>query len=112
MIFKFFSEFCHNRDRWQGRRITQRTKRAPEHVLRQVLNVVDVFLNSSTRMKANQRLFQPVGAFTAGNAPSTTFVPVELHDSQSDLHHTSCIVTDDPSPRSKPPPALHQHVKH
>src|SRR5689334_25022351 len=43
VIFEFFSEFLHESNRWHGRCVAQRTKCAAQHVLRQVLHIVDIF---------------------------------------------------------------------
>src|ERR1700690_1250676 len=74
MIFEFFPEFLHDGNGRQRRRIAQRAKRAAQHVLRQILNVVDIFFHSGAGVEAGERLFQPVRAFAAGNAPATTLV--------------------------------------
>src|SRR5882724_3474479 len=95
MIFKLFTKLLHDRNRGHGRRVAQRTESTPQHVFRKILNVVDVFLDAATRVKAVQRLLQPVRAFAAGNTPATTLVLVELHDVLRETYHTGGIVDHD-----------------
>src|ERR1700693_163632 len=78
MIFEFLAKLLDDRDRGHGGGVTQRAECAAQHVLRKILDVVDVFLHPAAGMKARQRLLQPIGPFAAGNAPSAASVLVEL----------------------------------
>src|SRR5215472_19303391 len=44
MIFEFFAEFLYERDGRHGGGIAQGAERPAEHVFRQVLHVIDIFL--------------------------------------------------------------------
>src|SRR2546425_8139296 len=68
MIFKFFAKLLDDRNGRQGRRIAQRAKRPTQHVLRQILNIIDVFLNPAASVESAQCLLQPISPFPAGNA--------------------------------------------
>ena len=92
----------YERNRRHRRRIAQRTERPTQHVFRQVLNVVDVFLHAAAGMKTHQRLLQPVRALAAGNAPSAALVLVELHRPQRELHDALLVRR---SPPRRPNPA-------
>ena len=50
--FEFVAELLHDRDGRHRGRIAQRAERSPEHVLRQVLHVVDVFLYARRRRES------------------------------------------------------------
>src|SRR5271154_5899640 len=79
MILKLFSKLFHKSNCRHRRRIAQRAERPAQHVLRQVLHVVDVFFHPAAGVKTYERLFKPVSAFAAGKTPSTTFMPIKLH---------------------------------
>src|SRR5271165_1080705 len=81
-------------DRHRGR-IAQWAERAPEHVLRQVLQVVDIFRHTAAGMEARQRLLHPVGALAAGNTPAATLVLIKLGDPQRELDNAHLIVEHD-----------------
>src|SRR6267142_1752960 len=74
------SPLVHDRHRWDSGGVAQRAERAAQHVLREVLNVVDIFLQPRPGVEAGQRLLEPVRPFAAGDTPSAAFVLVELHD--------------------------------
>src|SRR5438552_4085740 len=97
MIFKFFSELLHNRNRRQRGCIAQRTEGASQHVFGQVLNVINVLSNAAACMKTSQCLFQPVSALAARNAPSTALVLIKLHDPEREFHHAGTVVDHDES---------------
>src|SRR5208337_908395 len=92
MIFKFFSELFHERHGGHRCRVSERTECLSQHVLSQVIDVVDVLLQPSTRMEARERLLQPVGAFTAGDAPAATFMLIKLDGAQRELHNAGRII--------------------
>src|SRR5882762_1770958 len=95
MIFKFFTELLHNRNRWHSSRVAERTESSAQHVFREILNVVDVFLHPAARMEAVERLLEPVRAFAARDAPATALVLVELHDVLREADHAGGVVDDD-----------------
>src|SRR5579875_3367209 len=65
--------------------VAQRTERSAHHVLGKVLDIVDVLLRAAAGVEAGERLFEPVRAFPAGNAPAAAFVLVELDRPQREL---------------------------
>src|SRR5258708_5365785 len=89
---EFAPPLVYDRHRRNRGRIAQWTERPTQHVLGQVLNVVDVLLQSAAIMEASESFLEPVSTFTAGNAPAATFVLVELHDSQGKFDHASLVV--------------------
>src|SRR3974377_515661 len=86
MIFKFFPVLLHVRNDGHRCRIAQRAKRPPQHVFRQILQVVDVLGHAAPRVKASERLLDPVCFFAAGNAPSAAFVLVKIDHPQREPH--------------------------
>src|ERR1700683_5215512 len=84
MIFEFLAKLLDDRDRGHGGGVTQGAERTAQHVLRKILDVVDIFLHSAAGMKASQRLLQPIGPFAAGNAPSAALMLIELHDAKGE----------------------------
>src|ERR1700675_4422067 len=70
MILKLFAELFHERDRRHRRRIAQRTKRPAQHVLREILHVIDILFHAAAAMESSQRLLQPIRALAAGDARS------------------------------------------
>ena len=111
MFFKFFSELLYKGDRRHRGRIPQRTKCSPQHVLRQILHVVDVFHHAAAAMEARERLLQPVGTFAAGNAPSTAFVLVKLHRPQRELHNALRVIDYDNTTRAEHRSGLGDGIK-
>src|SRR5437868_2151436 len=95
VIFKFFSELLHNRDGWHCCRIAKRAECPAQHVLRKVLDVVDVLAHATTTMKPRKRLLQPVRPFAARNAPAATLVLVEHHDPLRVLDHARGVIQYD-----------------
>src|SRR5215470_17126807 len=63
---KFVAPLVHNRYGWDRSRVAQRTKCSSQHVLRQVLDVVDVLLQPTAVMKSRKRLLEPVCTFATG----------------------------------------------
>src|SRR5258708_12137808 len=92
MIFKFFSEFLHERHGGHCRRISQRTERLPQHVFGELVHIIDLFLDPPARMEPNQSLLQPVRTFATRDTPTAALVPVELHRAQSEFDDTTAIV--------------------
>src|SRR5262249_31479355 len=109
--FKLAAPFVHDRHRGNGRRVAQWAKCPSEHVLRQVPDVVDVFPQPATVMEAGERFLEPVGAFAAGNTPATTFVLVELHHAQGELHHAGLVVENHHAAGAKEFAALGKRVE-
>src|SRR5690349_1821995 len=95
MVFKLLAEFFHECDDRHCRCVAKRTKSAAKHVLSQVLNVIDILLQSRPCMEPSQSFFQPVSSFTAGNAPATTFVLVELDGAEGELHDAGSVIEND-----------------
>src|SRR5215475_9475022 len=94
VILELFAELFYESNGRHGGGIAQGTKRAAEHVFRQILDVVDVFFQAASGMETRQCLLEPVRAFAAGNAPSATFVLVKLHGAQGELHDAIGVVED------------------
>src|SRR5438270_10228354 len=82
VVLKFFSEFLYEGDRGHRRGVAQRTEGSAQHVLCEILHVVDIFHHTAATMEADERFLEPIGAFAAGNAPSATLMLVELHGAQ------------------------------
>ena len=101
VIFKFFPEFFYETNRRHRCGIAERTKSSSQHVLRQVLHVVDVFLHSAAGVEADESLFQPVGAFAAWDAPSAALMLVELHGAQGKFHDALRIVNHNHAARTQ-----------
>src|ERR1700679_1316082 len=101
MIFKFFPKLLYERHGGHRRRISKWAKRLTQHVLRQVINIVDVFFYTAARMKPRQGFFQPVRAFAAWNAPAAAFMLVELHSAKCELHHAGGVVKNYNAPGSQ-----------
>src|ERR1039458_4163646 len=85
MVFKFFSELLHKRHGGHCGRVSEWTECFPQHVFREVIDVVDIFFQPRAGMEARQRLLQPVGAFAAGDAPAAAFMLIELDGAQGEL---------------------------
>src|SRR5271157_607532 len=101
MVFKFLPVFLNVRnDRHRGR-IAQRAKRASQHVLRQVIHIVNILRDTTARVEARQCLFDPVGALTAWNTPATALVLVELDHPQRELDNAHLVIEDDDAPRAQ-----------
>src|SRR5216684_6347603 len=111
MRFKFAAPFVYDRHRWDRRRIAQRTERPAQHVLGQVLDVVDVLLQPAAVVEARERLLQPVRAFAARNTPAATFVLVELHNAQGKFDHASLVVEHDHAAGAQELSALAEGIK-
>src|SRR5439155_7190775 len=69
VVFEFLPEFLHDGNCRHRRCIAQGAKGTAQHVLREIKNIVDIFLQAAARMKSDQRFLEPIGAFAAGNAP-------------------------------------------
>ena len=94
MIFKFIAPLFDDADRRHRGSIAKRAKRAPEHVLRKLVNQWNIFRASAALVEAVEHLAQPGGAFAAGNAPAAGFVRVEMHDAAREVHHAGVFVND------------------
>src|SRR5579864_2210798 len=79
MHFKLITPLINNRHRRNGCGVTQRAESAAKHVLRQILDVVDVLAQAAAVVEARKRLLEPVCTLTAGNTPTAAFMLVELH---------------------------------
>src|SRR5258708_39802941 len=89
------SPLVHDRYGGDGGGVAQWAESSPQHVLREVPDVVDVLLQSCSGVEAGQRLLEPVRPFAAWDAPSAAFVLVELHDAQREFHHAGLLVEHD-----------------
>src|SRR5665213_2901844 len=85
VILKLLAEFLHKGNRRHCRGITQRAERPPQHVFRQVLDVVDILGLAKSGVEPRQRLLQPVSALAAGNTPAATLVLVKTDCPQREL---------------------------
>src|SRR5581483_12076476 len=92
VVFKFLPELFHERDRRHRCRISKRAEGSSEHVFRQVLDIIDVFLDAASGMESLQSLPQPVCPFAARDAPSAALMLIELHGSQGELHDASGLI--------------------
>src|SRR5207253_4815701 len=87
MRLKLLAKLVDDRNGGHCRRIAQRTKRATQHVLREIQDVVNVLAQPTAGMKTIKRLLQPVSAFAARNAPATALMLIIVHNALSELHH-------------------------
>src|SRR5437867_9640303 len=78
MGLEFAPPFIDDGHRRDGRGVTQRAEGPAKHVLRQVLDVVDVLAQPAAVMETRERLLEPIRAFAAGNAPAAALMLVEL----------------------------------
>src|ERR1700684_4583274 len=76
MVLKFVPPLLHDADGWQRRGVAQRAESTPQHILGQLVDQRDVFFAAQAFMEAVEHLFQPGGAFAAGNAPAAGLVSV------------------------------------
>src|ERR1700730_2231964 len=111
MIFKFLAELFYECDGWHGGGVAQWAKCPTEHVLRQVLHVVDVFLQAAAGVKTNQRFLQPVGTFATRDAPPAALMPVKLHGAQSELHNALLVIDYDNPARTKHGSSFHHGIE-
>src|ERR1041385_3679688 len=101
MRFKFAAPFIDNRHGRNSRSIAQRAESPAQHVLRQVLDVVDVLAQAAAVVEARERLLEPICSFTARDAPAAAFMLVELHHAQRKLDHASRVVQYDDAAGAK-----------
>src|SRR5215469_9284116 len=76
ILLKLRAELLYKSKRGHRRRIAQRAERAAQHVLGQVLNVVDVFLVAAAGVKTHQRFLQPIRSLATRNTPPAALVLV------------------------------------
>src|SRR5260221_12277214 len=101
VIFKFLTPLLYDGHGRDSSRVAQRTEGASQHVLRKIINVVNVAFLAAAGVKARKSLLQPVCTFTAGDTPSTAFMLVELHDAERELDHACVFVANDNSARAE-----------
>src|ERR1700683_5273662 len=65
MIFKFFAKLFDEGDGRHRGRVAERAESAAQHVLGEVLHVVDVAGRAKTCVEARERFLEPVSAFAA-----------------------------------------------
>src|SRR5208337_802894 len=111
MVFKCLAILLDVRNNRHRSRIAEWTERASEHVLGQILQVVDVFGHSAAGMEASQGLLHPVGALTTWNAPATALVLVELRHPQSKPDNAHVVVKYDDSAGAKHGAGLHHRLE-
>src|SRR5271165_1298982 len=95
MVFEFLAILLNVRNDRHCCRIAEWTERTSQHVLRQVFQVVDILCHAAAGMEARERLLHPVRAFTAGNAPATALVLVELGHPQGESDNAHLVVEHD-----------------
>src|SRR5690348_12057971 len=93
----------HGRDRSS---IAKWAESPAEHILGQILDVIDVLLHARALMEPGQSFLQPVSPFATGNAPAAALVLVELHYPQREFHHAGLIIEDHNATRAKELAAL------
>src|SRR5260370_16031152 len=94
MLLEFVAPLLHDADGRQRGGIAERAERAPQHILGEVADKVDIFGTPEAGMEAIEHLAQPGGPFAAGNAPAAGFVRVEMHDAPRHVDHAGVFVHD------------------
>src|SRR3954467_14060537 len=95
MCFKFVAPLVHNRHSRDGGGIAERAEGATKHVLRQVLDVINVLFHTRAIVEAGKGFLEPVCTLAAGNAPSAALVLVKLHDAEREFDHACSLIEDD-----------------
>src|SRR4051794_38055525 len=111
VCFEFFAELLDHADYGHGSSVAERAEGAPQHVLAEVAQVIDVLHDATTGVKADERLLQPVGTFATGNAPATTLVLIELDGAEEELDDAGLVVEDDDAAGAEERAGLHQGVE-
>src|SRR5258708_33334081 len=111
MIFKFLAELFYERNSRHRRGIAQWTEGPTQHVLRQVLHVVDVFLQAAASVKTNEGFLQPVGTFATRDTSLAALRPVKLHGAQSELHDALLVVAYDNPARTEHRSSSHHGIE-
>src|SRR5437660_7021768 len=101
VLFELSAELLYECDRRHCCRIAQRAECPSQHVLREVLHVVDVLLQTAASMEPDQSLLQPVRPFAAGDAPPAAFMLIKLHGPQREFHDALRVINDDHAARSQ-----------
>src|SRR5678815_4347659 len=107
MVLELLPKLFHECNDRHCRRIAQRTERTSKHVLREVLNVIDIFLHASAGVESRQRLLEPISSFAARNAPSAAFMLIKLDGSKRKFHDTRGVVEYHHAAR---PPVSYTHL--
>src|SRR6185312_6477548 len=94
MRFEFAPPLIDNGHGRNRSSIAQRAESAAQHVLCQILDVVNVLAQTAAVVEPDQRLLEPVCSFTTGDAPTAAFMLVELHHPQRELDHAGRVVQD------------------
>src|ERR1035441_3688606 len=79
MFLELLAELLHESKNGHSRSIAQRAEGPAHHILRKVLNVVDVFGLAESCVEAGQRLLEPVRSLAAGDAPAAAFVLIKAN---------------------------------
>src|SRR4051812_35130698 len=77
----------------------------------QVIDVVDIFLDSRPVVEARECLLEPVCAFAAWDTPSAAFMLVELHYAQCEFDHAGVFVAYDHTARAQEAAGLGERVE-
>src|SRR3954452_23599956 len=94
MCFKFVAPLVHDRHSRDGGGIAERAEGATKHVLRQVLDVINVLFHTRAIVEAGKGFLEPVCTLAAGNAPSAALVLVKLHDAEREFDHACSLIED------------------
>src|SRR5664279_3737050 len=111
VVLEFLTKLLNVGNDRHRRRVAQRTEGATQHVLRQVLQVVDVLGHAAARMEARQRLLHPVGTFAAWDTPAAALVLVKLGHAKSEPNDAHLVVEDDHAARAEHRARLHHRVE-
>src|SRR5580658_1911812 len=111
VILKLVAELCHESDDRHRCRVAKRAEGASKHVLGQILNVVDIFDLAAAGVDAANRLFEPVCALAAGDAPTAALVLIELDRPQRKLDHAHRLVENDDAARAEHRTSLTQLIE-
>src|SRR5579863_575839 len=95
VIFKFFAKLLDESQGWHRCRIAERAEGAAHHVFGEVADIVDILRRAEAGMETRQGFFEPVGSFTAGNAPAAAFVLIEADGAECEFDDAGLIVDDD-----------------
>ena len=95
IVFKFVAELFDDADGGHRGGVAQRAEGAAQHVFGKVADHNDVALRACSLDESGEQLFEPGGAFAAGDAPAAAFVLVEAHNAEGDADHVGIFIEDD-----------------
>src|ERR1700731_3039014 len=101
MIFEFVPPLFYDADRRQGRSVSERAERPPEHIFRELVDQANIFGAPTAFVKAVKHFAQPCGAFAARDAPAAGLMRIEMHDPPGQVDHAGIFVENDGAARAQ-----------